>query len=173
MCVWGTIEARSRSHCCCEKSISITYAVGLSLALVIQRTLRMRHIVICGLRGSTIFFYIISYTARFSGKSYWIKNVSWLSLQSLSEIMLNVRRNERNVIINVHRSSCKVPINLVRFKQNLNFLDTTWKILKYQISWKSVEWEPSCSCRRTRGQTDTHGEANRRFLQFFKAHSAR
>jgi hypothetical protein len=28
---------------------------------------------------------------------------------------------------------------------NLNFLDRFLKILKYKISWKSVQWEPSCS----------------------------
>ena len=34
----------------------------------------------------------------------------------------------------------------------LEFLDRFSKILKYQISWKSVQWEPSCSMR-TDGQT--------------------
>ena len=29
------------------------------------------------------------------------------------------------------------------------------KILKYQISWKSIQWEPSCSVRSD-GQTDTY-----------------
>jgi hypothetical protein len=33
--------------------------------------------------------------------------------------------------------------------------------LKYQISWKSVRWEPSCCMR-----TDRHDEANSRFSQF-------
>jgi hypothetical protein len=35
------------------------------------------------------------------------------------------------------------------------------KILKYQISWKSVQWEPSCSMR-----TGRHDEGNSHFLQF-------
>jgi hypothetical protein len=35
------------------------------------------------------------------------------------------------------------------------------KIHKHQISWKSVQWEPSCSMR-----TDRHDEGNSRFLQF-------
>jgi hypothetical protein len=35
------------------------------------------------------------------------------------------------------------------------------KNLKYQISSKSVQWEPSCSM-----QTNGHEEANSRFSQF-------
>ena len=47
------------------------------------------------------------------------------------------------------------------------------KILKYQISWKSVQWEPSCSLRtegRTERQTGRHDEANIHFSQFYRTH---
>jgi hypothetical protein len=33
----------------------------------------------------------------------------------LCETFLNLRRVQRDVIVNVHRSSCKVPVILVRF----------------------------------------------------------
>ena len=39
---------------------SITYSEFVFLALGIQHSIHMRHIVICGMPGSTIFFHIIS-----------------------------------------------------------------------------------------------------------------
>ena len=49
-------EGRSRNHCCSGKAITITYSECVSVALVIQHEMRMRHI---GLSGSTIFFPLI------------------------------------------------------------------------------------------------------------------
>jgi hypothetical protein len=53
------------------------------------------------------------------------------------------------------------------FNETWIFLTGFRKILKNQISWKSVQWKPSCSMR-TDGQTDRHDEANSRFSQFCK-----
>jgi len=49
------------------------------------------------------------------------------------------RRIQRGIIVNVNRSShiryfCQILMELVFSRQ------TSEKILKYQISWKSVQW---------------------------------
>jgi hypothetical protein len=54
------IEACSCNHCCHGKAINITYSECVSVALVTQHKMHVRHIVICDLSGSTIFFHINS-----------------------------------------------------------------------------------------------------------------
>ena len=65
MYVQRSIEACSCKHCCSAKAISNSYSERVFVALVIQHAMRMRHIVICGLPGSTVLFHIISQTTRF------------------------------------------------------------------------------------------------------------
>ena len=88
----------------------------MSVALVIiHNGMRMRHIVICGLSGSTILYHTNSSTARFSKKKKKqkkkllnIKMVCFDFLYNLfSEKFLILRRPEPYKIINVCRSSFK------------------------------------------------------------------
>jgi len=54
------------------------------------------------------------------------------------------------MIINIYLSACKITVIIVIVQLNLNFLDRFSKILNYQISCISVQWEPSCSMRSDR-----------------------
>ena len=93
-----------------------------------------------------------------------------ISIQHVYDTFLILRRTEQDMIKNVYRYSCKEPVILVRYYWILNFLNRfskkKEKTLKYQISWKSVHWEPSCSIR-TDGRTDRHDEGNSRCFHSF------
>jgi len=65
------------------------------------------------------------------------------SLQLLYETVLVLRRIHRDIIINIHWSSSKVPCYSCQIVIQFDFQT----ILKHKISWKSVPWEPSCSVR--------------------------
>ena len=85
----------------------------------------------------------------------------WFPLQNLSEIFIFLRRNERVMIKTVYRSSLTVTFRLFDFNESLIFSTDFPKIPKYQISWKSVRWDLSCSM-----QTDRRTEVTRLTVAF-------
>ena len=95
--------------------VCVCMGVGVGVAFGIQHAMSMRHIVICGLPGSTLFFHIISKTPRFSKKKVSeCKMCVLIFSTTLFETFLILRRTERDMIKNVDWSSCKVPFILVR-----------------------------------------------------------
>jgi hypothetical protein len=138
------------------------------VALVIQHARRMRRIIL-----SSVVCPAVPYFCTFSDKRHnFRKNVIGhkmgilITCTILSEIFFILRRIHQYLVINVPIYSCKVPIILFIFEWNLNFLDRySNKILKYQISRKSFQREPSCSMLTGR-QIYGHDEANSRFSQF-------
>jgi hypothetical protein len=89
----------------------------VSVALGIQHAMRMRHIVISDMPGSTEIFHILSQKARFSKKKKLLNTKCVLLFSTtFSEAFLIQRRIERDMIKNLYRSSCKLPVILVRFE---------------------------------------------------------
>jgi len=72
---------------------------------------------------------------------------------SLSETFLILTRTERDMIKKTYIGlTAKYPLFLSDCNETRLFSTNFREILKYQISWKSVHWEPNCSMR-TEGQT--------------------
>jgi hypothetical protein len=95
--------------------VCVCVSVCLSVALVIQHAKRMRRIIL-----SSAVCLAVLYFSALSHKRYDFrkkvtehKTCVLILLKLLAEIFLILRRKQRD-IINVHRSSCKVPDILVR-----------------------------------------------------------
>jgi hypothetical protein len=101
----------------------------VSVALVIQHAKRMRHIILSSVAcPAVLYFSTLSHERHdFEKKKLFeTKCVFWFSLQLLSETFLILRRIGPH-IINVHRSSCKVPIILhVKYPLFLSDINKTW-----------------------------------------------
>ena len=69
------------------------------------------------------------------------------------------------IIINLHTSSCKVLVILVRFEWNFNFLHRFFKNTQISNLMKICPVEARCSMRKD-GQAERHDEANSCFSQF-------
>jgi hypothetical protein len=105
------IEARSRNHSFREKVIDITYSECVSVALVIQHATRMRRIIL-----SSVAFPAPSYFFTLSHKRHdFRKTIIEHKMCVLSFSTSFVRNIQRDIIINVQRFSCKVPVILVGF----------------------------------------------------------
>ena len=75
------------------------------------------------------------------------------SLQHFSEKFLSLR-NEQDITVNVGRSSCQVPVILVRLKYNLNFLDRYSRYSNIKFHENKSSKNQAVPCRRADGQKD-------------------
>jgi hypothetical protein len=62
--------------------------------------------------------------ARFFGKKFLkIKRIFWFCLHFFSEAFLIIKTIQRDIVINVSTTSCKVPVISVRVSWDVKFLD--------------------------------------------------
>ena len=114
----------------------------MSVALFTQHAKRMDHTIFS---SATCLALPHSSTLSHKRHDLW-KNVTeckmffWFSLQRLSEILPILRR----MYIRLH---AKYPLFLSVWNETWIFSTGVRKILKHQIWYKSVQWEPSCSMR--------------------------
>ena len=124
----------------------------------------MRHIVICDLSCYSKFFFLShkrnGFRYKFTENKRSVLIFTTTSVCNVSHL----RRNERDVIINVYRSSCKVPVILVRYYLNLNFLNLFSKNTHIRNLMKIRP--VGAELFYANGRTDRHDEAHRRFPQF-------
>jgi len=112
-------EALSYNHCCTGKSVSITYSESVFVALGTQHEMRMCHIInLWPLRLYYIFPHYLINGTIFEKKKKKLLNKKFMvsfSVQLLPETFLILTRTERD-IKNVHWSSRKIPIILVKYE---------------------------------------------------------
>jgi hypothetical protein len=108
---------RSRNHYYRGKAINITYSECVSVALVIQHAKRMRRIIL-----SSVACLAVPYFSTLSHK--WHDFLEEVTEHRICfDFLYNFcpkhfrfpRISQRDAVTNVHRSSCKEPVILVRF----------------------------------------------------------
>ena len=127
------------------------------------------YIVVHGLPGCAKVFQIISQTAQLSGeKIYWSKYVCFNFLYNFSETFIILRRFQRDIIINVHRSLYKVTVIPVRFLKIACFQQILEKYWQANFHENSFNRNRVVSCGWRERQTDRHDKANSHFLQWWE-----
>ena len=123
MYVWRHIEARSCNHCCRGKAKSNTYCERVFVVSGIQHAMRMRRIAFSYVACQALqYFSTLSHKRHdFWKNGYRAQNVCFDSLYIFVWKLLTIRRNERDMTINVARSPCKVPDVLVTFNVTFCF----------------------------------------------------
>jgi len=166
-------EERSRNQCYRASARSIIHSECVSVALVIQHVKNMNLIILSSVACPALqyFSFLAYYVINgkiFGNKLLDTKCLFWFPLQFLPETFLILRRIQRDIIINVQRSACKVAVILVRLLHkvevfwNSSFLDSFSKTSNIKFHKNPSGESRVVPC----GRTDKHNESNSYFPPF-------
>jgi hypothetical protein len=141
------VQGRSRNHSDRAQAIIITYSECVCSHSYPACNAHTPYCHLWPVRHYNIFPHYLINWKFFEKKNYWLPNVIFYFL---CKFVWKISYFEKNSVRYYHKCTqvmssdfSKTLISLTRFRQ----------IYKYQISWKSVQWEPSFSMRKDR-QTD-------------------
>jgi hypothetical protein len=107
------IKARSRNHSCLEKTMRITYSQCVSVALVIKHAKRMSCIILSSVASlALLYFSTLSHKQHDCRKKVTEYKICVFSLELLSEKFLILRKFQRDIVINIQMSYCRIPLPL-------------------------------------------------------------
>jgi len=138
------------------KLTTITYSECVFLALHIQHAKCLRHVILISVACLALpYFYTLSHKRQ----DFWENVIDhkmcfeflWKILRNISHSKVKITEILSRMYVRLHVQN---SLYLSNFKKTwILSTDFSKKILKCQISWKFIQWEPSF-CIRTDRQTD-------------------
>jgi hypothetical protein len=153
-------EERSRNYCCHRQEITTTYS-----ELSYPAWKRMRRIILSSVACLVLPYFPTLSLTRHDFRDKVIKHniLVLIFSKTLSKEFLILTRIQRDIIINIICVCLQYSLFLSDLNETWTLVTDCRQIPKYQISWKSVQWQSRCSM-----QTDWHDETNGRYSQFYE-----